>query len=68
MEPHLCCEYIKFSIKGIAITHGKSLVYNRKVEKNKLISKLAELERHITIFPGDEDARKASLQRTNLNT
>ena len=59
MEPHLCWEYIKFSIKDIAITHGKSLAYNRKVEKNNLISKLTELERHITIFPSDEDALKA---------
>ena len=59
MDPHLCWEYIKVSIKDIAKTHGKALAYKRKIEKNSLLSKINDLERHLIYFPGDNEALKA---------
>ena len=59
MNPHLCWEYIKASIKDIAKFHGRSVAYNTKKDKNMLNCKLDELERYLISFPEDEVAIKA---------
>ena len=44
LDPHLCWEYIKVSIKDIAMSYGRSIAFNKRNEKNMLINKIDSLE------------------------
>ena len=59
LDPHLCWEYIKISVKDISMAYGRSLAYKRKREKNILNDKITELERHLASFPDDAHAIKS---------
>ena len=62
LNPHLCWDYIKVSVKDIAMSYGRALAFNKRITKKNLNIKLAELERHITTFPDDKNACKDLLE------
>ena len=56
LDPHLRWEYMKITMKDIAMYFGRSLAYNKRFEKQKILSELTHLESYISENPNDDQA------------
>ena len=61
LDPHLCWEYIKISIKDIAMKYGRALAFKKRNAKNILIDEIESLEKKLLFDPNDLTSLKLCL-------
>ena len=61
LDPHLGWEYIKISIKDIAMKYGRALAFKKRNAKNILIDEIESLEKKLLFDPNDLTSLKLCL-------